>query len=103
MSKEDRSGRQGHAAFNADVFLARRPEIILPHIEGWRGVLERCADLRGPDSFYWRALEGLQDDTRFRADYSLVVTEVESGRLCFSARNDYLQTLTRSGLPWMLL
>ena len=89
----DRKGYSGHAAFDAEVFFARQPEIILPHLEGWPGVVLDCGELQDVASFYGRVLDGLQAMPKFTDAYRFVSLDSPDGRLCMYARRDYARQI----------
>ena len=103
-SPGDRIGFKGHAAFDREIFLARRPAVLMPHIEGWPLVLDDCRNLSKPEHFYWQVLDGMQADAEFAALYSLTESTGQAGLLCMYVRNDYLNLLQAApGTEWQVL
>lgn len=80
----DRKGVKNHAAFNADVFFAQRPEIILPMPTSPAVDLEALEEKLAWDN---AVLKGLLADPRFVAAYDLVtISDGQSGILAYADR-----------------
>lgn len=91
----ERHGRKNHAAFNADVFLAQRPDLFLPVarereklLEAWR---RRWAGQNA-------AVGGVLSESRFRDLYQLAILDRGGRHVIVYVRRDVLPRLAGRGV-----
>lgn len=73
----DRNGIKNHAAFNKDVFYQLAPDIVRSRVIGDKN------NIPGQDnsqSFYYRALKGLFDDSNFKKNYSYATLQMKNSK-----------------------
>jgi len=89
----DRHGMKGHAAFDADVFMAQRPQLLLPlamdgiTVQQWWDASAWARDL----------LKGVQDTAPFSSTYELALIAKGDLRMVGYVERGYAAQLARHG------
>ena len=89
----DRYGEKNHAAFNADVFLAQRPNLFLPMTGSRETLVRRCQERNSLNN----QLKGLLEDERFVAVYQLALISGSDKHILAYVERSYLATLVERG------
>ncbi len=89
----DRYGEKNHAAFNADVFLAQRPNLFLPMSGARQTLVRRCQEIKSLNN----QLKGLLEDERFVAMYQLALISGSDKHILAYVERSYLATLVERG------